>query len=97
MTSTSGQELLERGWQATKDDFNQHLETVTETVAEYTDEAMMANANGIRNACKALGERQGSDISLYDENGRGIQHRGELDRVCRYADSLWIVPADAHY
>jgi len=97
VNSLSGQELLERGWRATKDDFDRHLETIIETVTEYTDEAMMADANGIRTACEALAERQGSTISLYDADGRGIRHRGELDRVLRNTDSLWIVPADAHY
>ena len=97
VSSDPGQELLARGWEATKDAFEQHIEKITETAEEYTVEAMMANADGIRDTCMELGERQGPTISLYDGTGQGIRHRGGLDQILRTSDSLWIVPADAHY
>jgi hypothetical protein len=95
--SEAGQALLERGWAATKQEFERHLERVREGLDQYSVEEIMRDEDLVRHACHQLGAYEGSTIFLYDEHATGIRHRDQLDRVLADTDDCWIVPADVHY
>ncbi|MFC7205328.1 hypothetical protein ACFQJC_17600 [Haloferax namakaokahaiae] len=95
--SDSGQELLERGWEATKQEFERNLERVREGIQEFDIEAIMRDEELIRHACHNLGAYRGPSVFLYDEFADGIRYREQLDRILETDNQIWIVPADVHY
>lgn len=95
--SDDGQELLDRGWEATKREFERNLDRVREGLEALDAEAIMRDENLVRHACHNLGAYQGPAIFLYDEFADGIRQRERLDRILETDDELWIVPADVHY
>jgi hypothetical protein len=95
--SEDGQELLERGWEATKEEFERNLDRVKEAIDELSDEAIMRDENLARHAFHQVGAYKGPTVFLYTEHRTGIRHRGQLDRLLEKSDELWIVPADVHF
>ena len=95
--SDDGQNLLDRGWDATTEEFERNLERVKEAIDELSDEAIMRDEGLARHAFHQVGAYDGPSVFLYDEHGSGIRHRGQLDRILDESDNLWIVPADVHF
>ena len=95
--SDDGQELLERGWEATKEEFQRNLNRVKEALDEHSDEEIMRDEDLARHAFHQVGAYDGPSVFLYDEHGSGIRHRGQLNRILEESDDLWIVPADVHF
>jgi len=95
--SDAGEELLERGWEATEEEFKQNLNRVKEALDELSDEEIMRDEDLARHAFHQVGAYDGPTIFLYTEHGTGIRHRGQLDRVLEESEELWIVPADVHF
>jgi len=97
VNSDEGQELLERGWEATKSEFQRNLNRVQEALDELSAGEIMRDENLARYAFHQVGAYDGPSSFLYDEHGCGIRHRGQLDRVLEESKELWIVPADVHF
>ena len=95
--SEAGEELLERGWEATTEEFQRNLDRVKEALDEHSDEEIMRDEDLARHAFHQVGAYDGPSVFLYDEHGSGIRHRGQLDRILNESDDLWIVPADVHF
>lgn len=95
--SAEGEKLLERGWEATTEEFQRNLDRVKEALDEHSDEEIMRDGALTRHAFYQVGAYDGPSIFLYDEYGSGIRHRDQLDRILDESDNLWIVPADVHY
>jgi hypothetical protein len=95
--SNDGQELLEKGWEATKEEFERNLERVKEAIDELSDEEIMRDEDLARHAFHQVGAYDGPSVFLYDQHGSGIRHRGQLDRLLEESEDLWIVPADVHF
>jgi len=94
--SEAGQELLDRGWGATKAEFERNLRRVKDALNELSDEEIMRDKDLARYAFRQVGASTGPAIALYTEHGDGICDRTQLDRLLDESDSLWIVPADVH-
>jgi len=62
--SEVGQELLERGWQATPREFERNLERVREAVDELDATAVMRDEDLVRHACHNLGAYRGPVVYL---------------------------------
>jgi len=77
--SDDGQDLLERGWEATKEEFERNLNRVKEAIDELSDEEIMRDEDLARHAFYQVGAYDGPTIFLYTEHGTGIRHRGQLD------------------
>ena len=95
--SEAGQGLLDRGWEATEEEFQRNLDRVKEGIEELSDEEIMLDEDLVRHAFHQVGAYDGTSVFLYDEHGCGIRHRGQLDRVLERLDECWIVPADVHF
>ena len=95
--SDDGHDLLERGWEATKEEFERNLERVKEALDELSDEEIMRDEDLARHAFHQVGAYDGPSVFLYDEHGSGVRHREQLDRVLEESEDLWIVPADVHF
>jgi len=96
--SDDGQELLERGWEATKEEFERNLDRVKEAIGELSDEEIMRDEDPrAAHAFHQVGAYDGPTIFLYTEHGTGIRHRGQLDRLLEESEEIWIVPADVHF
>ncbi|WP_458190772.1 hypothetical protein [Haladaptatus sp. NG-WS-4] len=95
--SADGAELLERGWEATKQEFERNLSRVRTAVNEFSTDELMHDKNLARYACYNLGAYRGPSLFLYDEFGDAIRHRQHLNRVLNVEEQLWIIPADVHY
>jgi len=95
--SDEGEELLKRGWKATKEEFQRNLDRVKEALDERSDEEIMRDEDLARHAFHQVGAYDGPSVFLYDEHGSGIRHRGQLDRILEESEDLWIVPADVHF
>ena len=95
--SDDGQDLLERGWEATKEEFERNLDRVREALDELSDEEIMRDEDLARHAFHQVGAYDGPTIFLYNEHANGIRHREQLDRVLEESEDLWIVPADVHF
>ncbi|WP_226023625.1 hypothetical protein [Halomicrobium salinisoli] len=95
--SDDGQDLLERGWQATEEEFERNLDRVKEAIDELSDEEIMRNEDLARHAFHQVGAYDGPTVFLYNEYANGIRHREQLDRVLEESEILWIVPADVHF
>jgi len=95
--SDDGQDLLDQGWEATKE-FERNLERVKEAIDELSDEEIMRDENLSRHAFHQVGAYDdGPSVFLYDQHATGIRHRGQLDRLLEESEDLWIVPADVHF
>jgi hypothetical protein len=97
VASDDGQDLLERGWETTKEEFVRNLDRVKEAIDELSDEEIMRDEDLARHAFHKVGAYDGPTIFLYTEHGTGIRHRGQLDRLLEESEELWIVPADVHF
>jgi hypothetical protein len=95
--SDDGQDLLERGWEATKEEFERNLERVREALDELSDEEIMRDEDLARHAFHQVGAYDGPTIFLYNEYANGIRHREQLDRILEESKDLCIVPADVHF
>jgi hypothetical protein len=95
--SDDGQDLLERGWEATKEEFERNLERVKEAIDELSDEDIMRDEDLARHAFHQVGAYDGPTIFLYTQHASGIRHREQLDRILEESKDLWIVPADVHF
>ncbi|MFC4360198.1 hypothetical protein ACFO0N_19800 [Halobium salinum] len=95
--SDEGEELLERGWEATKEEFERNLERVKEAIDELSDEEIMRDEDLARHAFHQVGAYDGPSVFLYDQHASGIRHREHLDRLLEESEDLWIVPADVHF
>ena len=95
--SDDGQDLLDRGWEATKEEFERNLERVKEAIDELSDEAIMRDEDLARHAFHQVGAYDGPSMFLYDQHATGIRHREQLDRLLEASEDLWIVPADVHF
>ena len=95
--SDDGRDLLDRGWEATKEEFERNLERVKEAIDELSDEEIMRDENLARHAFHQVGAYDGPSVFLYDQHATGIRHRGQLDRLLEESEDLWIVPADVHF
>ena len=96
IASDDGQELLNRGWNATKNEFERNLQRVKEALDELSTEEIMRDENLARHAFHQVGAYDGPTIFLYTEHATGIRHREQLNRVLEESEDLWIVPADVH-
>ena len=92
-----GQDLLNRGWEATKEEFERNLERVKEAIDELSVEEIMCDEDLARHAFHQVGAYEGPTVFLYNEYANGIRHREQLDRVLEESEDLWIVPADVHF
>jgi len=95
--SDEGEELLEHGWEATKEEFQRNLDRVKEALDEFSDEEIMRDEDLARHAFHQIGAYDGPSVFLYDEHGSGIRHRGPLNRILDERDGPWVVPADVHF
>ncbi|MDS0300970.1 hypothetical protein NDI76_19675 [Halogeometricum sp. S1BR25-6] len=95
--SDKGQDLLDRGWEATKQEFERNLDRVKEAIDELSDEEIMRDEDLARHAFHQVGAYDGPSVFLYNEYANGIRHRGQLDRMVEESEELWIVPADVHF
>lgn len=95
--SEAGQTLLDRGWEATEEEFQRNLNRVKEGLEALSDEAIMRDEDLVRHAFHLIGAYDGPSIFLYDQHGCGIRHRAQLDRMLEEHDELWIVPTDVHF
>ncbi|QLC35550.1 hypothetical protein EFA46_015065 (plasmid) [Halarchaeum sp. CBA1220] len=95
--SDAGEDLLEAGWEATIEAFEQNLTAVREGLDELNDEAIMRDEDLVRHACHNLGTYRGPSVVLYDEHGQGVRDRDRLKRILDGVESCWIVPVDVHY
>ncbi|GAA5054502.1 hypothetical protein ACFFQF_24475 [Haladaptatus pallidirubidus] len=95
--SDEGTELLERGWEATKQEFERNLERVRTAVTEFSDDELMHDKDLARHACYNLGTYRGPSLYLYTEFGDAIRNREHLEHVLNADEQVWIVPADVHY
>ena len=95
--SDDGQDLVGRGWEATKEEFERNLERVKEALDELSDGEIMRDEDLARHAFHQVGACDGPTIFLYNEYANGIRHREQLDRILEESEELWIVPADVHF
>ena len=95
--SDDGQNLRERGWDATKEEFERTFERVKEAIDELSDEEIMRDEGLARHAFHQVGAYHGTTMFLYNEYGNGIRDREQLDRLLEESEEVWIVPADIHF
>ena len=95
--SDDGQDLVERGREATKKEFERNLKRVKQALNELSDEEIMRDEDLARHAFHQVGAYDGPTIFLYNEYANGIRHREQLDRVLEESEELWIVLADVHF
>lgn len=95
--SGDGQDLLDRGWTATRDEFHRHLDRAREAIEELSPEAIMRDEDLARHAFHQVGAYRGPSVFFYTQHGMGVRHRDHLDRLLEESEDLWIVPADVHY
>lgn len=97
LNSAIGQELLARGWNATKTSFENNLAKVRKALASLSDEEIMNNSDLVRHRCAKLGAYAGPSVYLYDEFGNGIRTPEDFVWKCKDIEQPWIVPAYAKY
>jgi hypothetical protein len=95
--SNDGQKLLEKGWEATKEEFERNLDRVKDAIEELSDEEIMRDEDLARHAFHQVGAYDGPSVFLYTQHASGIRHREQLDRILEESENLWIVPTDVHF
>lgn len=100
-----GQELVDRGWDATVSEYERSFDRIQEFLNDHDVEDFWNNRNVHREYSldfHKVGEYHGSSTFLYDEYGQGIRHRDTLDQLLEESktgeeEELYVVPADVHY
>lgn len=92
LASTEGQQLLDRGWTETEEEFHRNLEIVRAAFDELSDEEIMRDVHDVRLAFYRLGILEGPPIHLYDRFGYGIRSQEQLDKILDEYEDTWIVP-----
>lgn len=106
-----GEELIERGWEATVNEYERSFDRIEEFFEQHDVEEFWSDQEvhcEYSLAFNRVGEFAGSGTFLYDEDGQGIRDRGHLERVenewgdgygsVQHEDlELYVVPADVHY
>ncbi|WP_266080643.1 hypothetical protein [Haladaptatus caseinilyticus] len=95
--SAGGEELVERGWEATRQEFERNLERVRTAVNEFSDDEFMHDKDLARYACYNLGAYRGPSLYQYTEFGDAIRNQEHLEHVLNADEQPWIIPADVHY
>jgi len=79
--SDDGQDLLDQGWEATKEEFERNLERVKEAIDELSDEEIMRDENLSARVPPGRCVRRAIGVPAHDQHATGIRHRGQLDRL----------------
>lgn len=105
-TSIEGTELIESGWERTREEFMTNLDALKTILDELDDEEVFANEqveidDGTHSRPRYLMEDMAASSSsipyLYDTNGHAITTPSKYENIMERKDSLWVVPADMHY
>jgi len=106
-----GKELMTRLMGYTEKNFMEALELVKKALGNYTDEELFEEKDKemFRHRCHCIGQYEGYEIHLYDNDGSGIRTKSHLENVLskwkclggeypkKYVDmNIYIVPADVH-
>jgi len=119
VTSPEGKELIDEGWKATVREFNNSMLEIRRALKYLTDEQIMNDKTvdipnekefwGMRYHFHCVGQYEGYQIWLYDNDGSGIRDKNHLDNALNkwpelehtaeeYKDlDVWVVPADVHH
>ena len=97
LDSDEGCELLRRGWNSTKEEFERNLTQVRKALSSLSDEEIMNDSDLIRHRCRDLGVSAGPPVYLYNNSGHGIRTFEDFVWACEDLNEPWIVPADVHY
>jgi hypothetical protein len=97
LDADEGCELLKRGRNSTKVEFERNLTKVRDALASLSDEEIMNDNDLIRHRCRRLGVHSGPSVYLYDSSGHGIRTFEDFVWAYEDLDKPWIVPADVHY
>ena len=103
-TSKEGTSLIENGMKYTVDAFNGALDQIKGYIRDDDTENSM-----FRYYCYVIGQYEGPDVFLYDQDGEGIRDRKHLENVLnKWAGAsissskeyeklkIFVVPADVH-
>ncbi len=109
----TGLEQINRAMEGNRKAFLDHIKTLREMLAAYTDEELFGgdvfakarcsdSPMYFRYYCASLGQFQGPNIRLYDQVGTGIRTPRDLEDIMSYRfhwgdKPLWAVPFDVHY
>jgi len=118
VTSPEGKELVDEGWEATVREFKFAITKIRKALEKFTDEEVMEEKSlkdkeedcfMVRYRFHQVGQYEGPEIWLYDNDGSGIRTRHHLDNALnKWPDldhtskgyeglDVWIVPADVHH
>lgn len=106
-----GQQLINRGWDATVEEYWRGFKRVEEFIHEHEPSEFWRDPDlyaQYQLDFQRIGEHHGPGTFLYDQDGEGIRHESHLESVQNYwreeyADELYenqdlyVVPADVHY
>lgn len=109
--SRHGQQLINRGWNATVQEYRRGFTRVEDFLAEYEPREFWTDADlytRYQLDFHRIGEFHGPGTFLYDQDGEGIRHEAHLEHVQNYwqehhseafyeNQDLYVVPADVHY
>lgn len=111
--SEEGQELIEKGWEQTVEEFEEAVDRIRWAVEVYSNEELMEDPTieygpeerkfSPRYEMHRAGQYKGPSLYLYTEHGGGIRRESNLDQVLEgeYWGSedqdLYVVPFDVHY
>ena len=114
--SPEGIKLVNEGWESTVSDFNEAMEEIRKNIILLTNEEIMEEQGDsflIRYRFHQIGQYEGSEIWLYDNDGSGIRSKHHLNNALnKWPDlkavseedagkydglDVWVVPTDVHY
>jgi hypothetical protein len=108
--SEQGQELIQRGWEATVDEYRRSFDRLQDFLDDHEPEEFW-NDGEVHGEYvldfHRIGQFQGPATFLYDQNGDGIRDKAHLEQVENYWEdletqqyenlNLYVVPADVHF
>jgi len=101
LSSKEGKKLISEGFCAMRRNFYHYLNKIREYLKENSNKQIFEDPTWFRFYCYCLGQYQGSEVWLYNDDGEGIRNTTELKWALNpkgiSKENIWIVPADVHY
>jgi len=101
LSSKEGKKLISKGFCPMRKNFYYYLNKIRKCLQEKSNKQLFEDSFLFRYYCHCLGQYSGTEIWLYNNDGKGIKNARELKLALNpegiSKENIWIVPANVYF